>query len=154
MLLLAGCTVRPHGILSMREMRAVVYDLHRADGVLQVYNVPYAERDSVHSRFYEVVLEKHGVTQAEFDSSLVWYTDNPKRFNKVYAPVLKKLKEELDAYKELNLGVVSEVVVHERYPSISSDSLLMIINYGLPAEWGLEPSSPLPDSLIILGQVE
>ena len=36
---LAGC--RPRGVLSSREMRSVLHDLHRADAILQVAGYNY-----------------------------------------------------------------------------------------------------------------
>ena len=73
--LLIGC--RPRGVISDAKMRDVLYDLHRADGVIQVAGYNYSHDQEV-AGYYKNVLDKHGITQAEFDSSLVWYTDNPQ----------------------------------------------------------------------------
>ena len=75
-----GC--RPRGILSNKEMRDVLYDLHRVDGALQTAGYNYGHTQEV-AAYYKSVLDKHGVTQAQFDSSLVWFTDNPQIFNKI-----------------------------------------------------------------------
>ena len=40
-----GC--RPRGILSNREMREVLYDLHRADGAIQVAGYNYSHDQEV-----------------------------------------------------------------------------------------------------------
>ena len=82
-----GC--RPRGVLSNREMREVLYDLHRADGAIQV------------AGYYKNVLDKHGITQAEFDSSLVWFTDNPQIFNKIYPKVIARLETDLEVEKQI-----------------------------------------------------
>lgn len=97
-LLLAVTGCRPRGILSSSEMRDVVYDLHRAEAILQVagYNVGH---DEELAKYYYVVLQKHGITQAQFDSSLVWYTDHPQRFNKIYPPVLDRCNEEYEQWR-------------------------------------------------------
>lgn len=90
---LSGCTVRPRGVLSGRKMEQVLYDLHRADGILQVSG-DYYHKDNAVNPYYLSVMEKNGITQAQFDSSLVWYTDNPQIFNKIYPRVIRRLEKE------------------------------------------------------------
>ncbi len=93
---LTGC--RPRGILSSRQMRSVLYDLHRTDAILQAAGYNYGHDEDV-AKYYQAVMDKHGVTQAEFDSSLVWYTNNPQLFDKIYPPVVKKLEKDRDAWQ-------------------------------------------------------
>lgn len=88
-----GC--RPHNVLSNREMRDLLYDLHRVDGAMQVAGYNYGHNEELAS-YYQSVLNKHGVTQAQFDSSLVWYTDNPQIFNKIYPNVIERLQADFD----------------------------------------------------------
>ena len=92
-----GC--RPRGILSNKEMRDVLYDLHRVDGAVQVAGYSYGQTQEV-AAYYKSVLDKHGVTQAQFDSSLVWFTDNPQIFNKIYPKVIDRLQMDMD-YEEV-----------------------------------------------------
>ena len=92
-----GC--RPRGILSNKEMRDVLYDLHRVDGAVQVAGYSYGHTQEV-AAYYKSVLDKHGVTQAQFDSSLVWFTDNPQIFNKIYPKVIDRLQMDMD-YEEV-----------------------------------------------------
>ena len=92
-----GC--RPRGILSNKEMRDVLYDLHRVDGALQTAGYNYGHTQEV-AAYYKSVLDKHGVTQAQFDSSLVWFTDNPQIFNKIYPKVIDRLQMDMD-YEEV-----------------------------------------------------
>ena len=89
---MVGC--RPRGVLSNREMRNVLYDLHRADGAIQVAGYNYSHDQEV-AGYYKNVLDKHGITQAQFDSSLVWYTNNPQIFNKIYPKVMERLEADL-----------------------------------------------------------
>ena len=93
-----GC--RPRGVLSNREMRDVLYDLHRVDGALQVAGYSYGHSQEV-AGYYKNVLDEHGITQAQFDSSLVWYTDNPQIFNKIYPKVIERLEEDYEREKQL-----------------------------------------------------
>ena len=96
MVCLAGC--RPRGVLSSREMRSVLHDLHRADAILQVAGYNYGHDEAL-AKYYQQVLEKHGLTQAQFDSSLVWYTDHPQRFDKIYPKVVADLEAERTAWE-------------------------------------------------------
>lgn len=91
--ILTSCTIRPRGVLSERRMIDLLFDLHRADGTMQVSGVVYNNENEL-AAYYASVLEKHGVTQAQFDSSLVWYTDNPNIFDKMYPYVIEKLEHE------------------------------------------------------------
>ena len=93
-----GC--RPRSVLSNREMRDVLYDLHRVDGALQVAGYSYGHSQEV-AGYYKNVLDEHGITQAQFDSSLVWYTDNPQIFNKIYPKVIERLEEDYEREKQL-----------------------------------------------------
>ena len=93
-----GC--RPRGVLSNREMRDVLYDLHRADGAIQVAGYNYSH-DQELAGYYKNVLDKHGITQAEFDSSLVWFTDNPQIFNKIYPKVIERLEADFEVEKQI-----------------------------------------------------
>ena len=81
-------------------MRDVLYDLHRADAIIQVAGYNYAHDQEV-TAYYKNILDKHGITQAEFDSSLVWYTDNPQIFNKIYPKLIERLDAEYELQKEI-----------------------------------------------------
>ena len=67
---LSGC--RPKGILHSGEMREVLVDLHKTDALLQISGLQNASIEEK-NLYYAQVLKKHGITQAQFDSSIVWY---------------------------------------------------------------------------------
>lgn len=101
LLTFAGCTVRPRNVLSSSEMREILIDLHKAEGVIKVSGLNYGHETEEMS-YYLDVLEKHGITQAQFDSSIVWYTDNPRFFDKIYPKVVATLQQELKEYDYLD----------------------------------------------------
>ena len=143
-LMLTGC--RPKGILSSTEMRKVLVDLHKTDALLATYNLQFGH-DDAENIYYAQVLEKHGTTQAQFDSSLVWYTAHPVFFDKIYPKVKADLKEEHDAFiaahaAELNLtpGRSPESAeTAERGPRTLTqtqlDSVLWVTQHGYPSHW-------------------
>ena len=106
LLAVVGC--RPRGVLSNSEMRDVLYDLHRVDGALQVAGYNYGHSQEL-AAYYKSVLDKHGITQAQFDSSLVWFTDNPQIFNKIYPRVIDRLQADLDVEEALREERIAKI---------------------------------------------
>ena len=97
---------RPKGILTSRQMRSVLYDLHRAEAIIQVSNLAFGHDEEV-AKYYQVVLDKHGISQAEFDSSLVWYTNHPQLFNKIYPKILMRCMDETNSWVTYEQELVS-----------------------------------------------
>lgn len=95
LLMVTGC--RPHHVLSPRQMEDIFVDLHRADGILQEAGYHYGHDEALRG-YYQAILEQHGTTQQQFDSSLVWYTAHPGIFDKIYPKVIDRLQAELDDY--------------------------------------------------------
>ena len=151
LVLFAGC--RPKGILHSWEMRDIMVDLHKTDALLQVAGLQFGHND-VADIYYAEVLEKHGVTQAQFDSSLVWYTDHPQLFDKIYPKVLAKLDAELQAFdKEHEEELSFRPGIHvptapkaRKRPALTQqqlDSMLWVTQHGYPTYW-----EPLPERLV------
>lgn len=85
-----ACGNRPDGVLNQRDMKDFLADLHLLDAVLD--EKPLAnERERAY--YYNALLLKHSITKAEFDSSLVYYTKNPKLFERIYSGVVKDLEK-------------------------------------------------------------
>lgn len=96
---LTACQVkRPKTVITDAKMENVLFDYHIAKAMGE--EVPY--NDSYKRVLYiESVFKKHGITQAEFDSSMVWYTRNPDVLTKVYEKVNVRLKAERDGINHL-----------------------------------------------------
>lgn len=91
---LTACKVkRPDIVLTDEKMEEVLYDFHivKAMGDELPYNENYKK-----SLYMEAVYRKHGITQAVFDSSMVWYARYPDALAKVYENVTKRLKRKRD----------------------------------------------------------
>jgi len=88
-LFMSACS-RPKGVLSQSKMADVLVDMHKADAALVEKNLVYV-RYSMKAPYYNFILKKHDITQAQFDSSLVWYTKNPQQFENVYTDVIDQL---------------------------------------------------------------
>jgi hypothetical protein len=85
-----ACDGRPSGVLNQNDMANVLTDLHKLDGSLAAKGFLYGD-PTVRNTYYIAILKKHGITQAQFDSSLVWYTKNPRKFDNVYIKVIDNL---------------------------------------------------------------
>lgn len=142
--MIVGC--RPEGIMSSRQMRKVLIDIHKTEGAIQAAGVrydAYEERDM----YYAQVLEKHGITQAQFDSSIVWYTAHPQFFSKIYPKVLKEIEAEEAAYvaahqDELSTlsPAITDSVATPVFTRYDLDSVLWVQRNGYPNTW-----QPLPE---------
>lgn len=103
MFLLASCLTacqvkRPKTVIPDAEMENILYDYHIAKAMGE--ELPYT--DGYQKVLYiESVFDKHGITQAQFDSSMVWYARNPGELAKVYDKVNARLKAERDVVNHL-----------------------------------------------------
>ncbi len=113
---LVGCQVkRPETVLSDAKMEKVLYDYHVAKAMGE--ELPFAE--SYKKVLYiESVFKKHGITQAEFDSSMVWFARNPNVLTKIYEKVNLRLKNEREGINHL-------IALRENKPetSVPGDSI-------------------------------
>lgn len=83
--LLYACDNTPKGVLSKSDMADVLYDYHLTQSMLNY--MPQKEREEMSQQYIDAVFEKHGITEEEFDSSLVWYNKNTSKLYDVYKDV-------------------------------------------------------------------
>ena len=108
---LAGCKAgKPRGVLSEGKMETLLYKYELARALA-------ANQDSsdIRGRAYVLsVLQEEGVTEAEFDSSLVWYYQHMEVLQKVYERVGTRLNNELSL-----MGAATNEVT--RYSNLTSE---------------------------------
>ncbi|MCQ2068468.1 MAG: DUF4296 domain-containing protein [Bacteroidaceae bacterium] len=94
---LSGCRLkRPENVLPPKKMEQFLYDYHLAQAIGQ--ELPRDERYTTKA-YVDWVYEKNGITEEEFNTSLVWYTRYPKELAKIY----KRLSNRVDAeYKSVS----------------------------------------------------
>lgn len=98
-IVLTACSDRPKGVLSPAKMTEVLTEMHKLDGCFDAKGINYTRYD-LKSDYYNALLEKYGITQVQFDSSVVWYTENPKEYEDIYIDVIKNLKKLQDDVKK------------------------------------------------------
>lgn len=78
--------------LSQGKMESILYDYHMADAIS---GMDYDYRDTLRMRVYkQAVLKKHGVSEADFDSSMVYYTRHADQLYKIYERLSKRFADE------------------------------------------------------------
>ena len=103
----ASCSSRPDTVLGQDRMVDILVDVHKAEGILEVQSEQYPS-DSAMAWLVQSVLTKHGVTKADYDSSLVWYSTHLRDFIRVYNQVRVRVAAEQDSLKSLlNVEVTS-----------------------------------------------
>jgi hypothetical protein len=93
LLLLAACKPKvPSQVIQPGEMEDVLYDYYLAQGMSYTPSDEGAEYSREYNR--RLALKKHGYTQADFDSSLVWYFNHLEELFKIYESVQHRLGED------------------------------------------------------------
>lgn len=90
-LISTGCSHRPPGVLSESEMVDIMTDLQ----IAEAYNrsqFGYQSGAPDEKTLGEGVLGAHGVTRAEYDSTLSWYGRNLDEYEELYVKVDKNLE--------------------------------------------------------------
>jgi hypothetical protein len=81
----------PSEIIQPGDMEDILYDYHVSQAMSRN---GYGNADYNRQFYFQAVLRKHGVTEAEFDSSLVYYYSNVRRLQDIYESVNERLNDE------------------------------------------------------------
>jgi len=92
MLVVACKPTVPSEYIQPGDMEDILYDYHLALAMSRQKNSH--ESDFNRSLYFQSVLKKHGVTEAEFDSSLVYYYSHVYRLKDIYSEVNQRLSDE------------------------------------------------------------
>lgn len=141
--LLAGCGKQiPEEIIQPAQMEAILYDYHlsTAMGVNMTYSENYKKE-----ALRQYAFRKHGVTEAEFDSSMVWYTRHTSELALIYTNLGTRFREEKKAMAKLlaareNIPEVSlpgdtvDVWYNDRLYWLTDSPLANKVSFTLPAD--------------------
>ncbi len=102
MLLVMACTPSvPSEYIQPGEMEDILYDYHIGQAIAKSEN-RVEMRDFEKTKYFLAVLHKHGVKQADFDSSMVYYYSHLPQLKSIYTEVNQKIADEA---KELGATV-------------------------------------------------
>ena len=96
----ASCDWKDGDVVSKQKMEDILFDYHIAQAM--VLNLTADERDNS-LNYLDAVYEKHGITAAQFDSSLIYYNRHPDQLSDIYKN-LKTRYERLDGQLSLMTG--------------------------------------------------
>lgn len=99
-LALAACKpTNPRGILSKGEMEDILYDYHVAVAMGEIEQQGGSVDRGINLAYKAAILKKYGITEAEFDSSMVFYMRHTEQMRDVYKDLVERLNN-----KTLSLG--------------------------------------------------
>lgn len=110
---LLACRKLPDGVLSESKMQRVLEDMLIAESLLGTQYQDF-RNDSAKQRLYFSVFQKHNVTQAQYDSSLVWYGKDLDAYMRMHDTILVNLSRRITDLGDIQASV---------NPSLKQDSV-------------------------------
>ena len=100
---LSSCSVElPSYVIPERKMERILYDYHLAQGMAEARG---GDVEANRYLYVQKVFEKYQVTEAEFDTSMVWYSGHASHLTNIY----KRLDARLDrTSREAGLNIPEE----------------------------------------------
>lgn len=95
-----SCKQQNEGVLSKKQMSDLLVDVHKSEAVMAL-NYSKFPNDSAKSVVRAAIFKRHNITQAQFDSSLVWYGNHIEDYMEIYDQVIDRLNKENDEIKTL-----------------------------------------------------
>ncbi|MGP1436759.1 MAG: DUF4296 domain-containing protein [Phocaeicola sp.] len=104
-LFLSSCGKQiPGGVIKPDEMEKILYDYQRT--AVMNENISF-EKNYEKDLLRQSVFDKYGITEAQFDSSMVWYTRHAKELAQVYDAVEKRMENDRNELKA-KMGILSD----------------------------------------------
>ncbi|MCI7729665.1 MAG: DUF4296 domain-containing protein [Bacteroidales bacterium] len=88
LLCLTSCDIRPWSVLNKQEMEDLLFDIHLAETIFQVYKPNYSKEEK--QQIFEGIFEKHNTSKETFEKSLKWYAKHPDDLQLIYRKVLDR----------------------------------------------------------------
>lgn len=91
---LAACS-HEKAALDQDQFTALLIDMHMADGTLSQSQGYSTNQDKKNYAYYNAVFDKYGITRADFDSCLYYYSSRMELFDRIYDVVIDTLNRRL-----------------------------------------------------------
>lgn len=95
MMVSVGCRRTPDHVIPADDMAELMADMHTAEGVVE-NNYNHWGTDSSRQALKQTVLERHGYTTSDLDTSLVWYGAHLDQYMEVYDQTIQILEDRLN----------------------------------------------------------
>ncbi len=88
----------------------ILYDIHFAEALASHFNSNIADSVKLGSEeFYQTVLEKYQLEDSVLASNIIYYSANPKVYEKIYEQVVERiLLQQEEIMKNQNMSVTEE----------------------------------------------
>lgn len=128
--LFSACSPKqPSDVLSPTRMEDILIDYHLAQGVYEV------EEGGEETRYklLQSVFKKHHITEAQFDSSMVWYSTNSEKLMEIYARVDQRI--------QARISMTSSTVnkSDDKFSNLSTEGDTCNV-WSLPTHFALQPA--------------
>ncbi len=128
----AACSRRPKGVVSDSKMVDIMADMKLADAYLA--NYPGSPSDSLGIRLADDILAKHGVSRADFDSTLVWYGRNFDDYAALSERVERRLtQKQKDYIGEMSSESGTDLWPYSRHLVLSSLGTSDVVSFSINA---------------------
>lgn len=100
-------------MISEKKMRKVLVDMHLAEAMISMNPQDYVNTEEKKAVF-QAVFDKYNLTEAEYDSSLLWYGKNLDLYMRIYNLALSDVKKRIEGMGD---------VKPEAAPNVNQDSV-------------------------------
>ncbi|MDR2121180.1 MAG: DUF4296 domain-containing protein [Tannerella sp.] len=97
----------PEGIISEKKMKDILVDMQMAEEMTTTDPLVFRDNEEKNA-LYKSVFRKHHVTEADYDSSLVWYGRHLDAYMRVHKAALAEVQKRIDALGDVAPESVSE----------------------------------------------
>ena len=104
--MIASCSRVPKHIISEQKMRVVLYDMLIAEAMVETMQDSFPTNDD-REPVFDAVFRKHRLTQADYDTSLIWYGKHMDLYMSIYKLVLRDVNAKINALGEIKPSAIS-----------------------------------------------
>lgn len=97
-----SCHNRPNEVLPRKKMENVMYDMYIAEAIIDNDYQKYTLSEKKEALINQV-LEKHKISEARWDTSLSWYSDNIDQYLQINDSVKSRLQRKQKAVELLSM---------------------------------------------------
>ncbi len=101
-MVVSSCQNRPSEVLSRKKMENVMYDMYIAESIIDNDYQRFAQPETKEA-LIDQVLVKHKISEARWDTSLSWYSDNIDTYIQINDSVKSRLQRTQKAIAELQI---------------------------------------------------
>ncbi len=102
-----SCQNRPSEVLSRKKMEKVMYDMYIAEAIIEDDYNKFAENQNKEA-LIDQIFKKHRISEARWDTSLAWYSDNIDIYIQINDSVKSRLQRSQEVTKKLIAQLAEE----------------------------------------------